>query len=79
MKTPTQLLEKKNAVQQRCSGWSLHLSVFILLFFLFFQSRNATYPPEHTCNARSQLKTQGREEGGEERGEMHSALFLEQK
>lgn len=49
------------------------------MFFLFFQSRNATYPPEHTCNARSQLKTQGREEGGEERGEMHSALFLEQK
>lgn len=67
MKTPTQLLEKK----------TLYSSA--VLFFLFFQSRNATYPPEHTCTARSQLKTQGREEGGEERGEMHSALFLEQK
>lgn len=79
MKTPTQLLEKKTLYSSAVAVEVCIYQCLFFCFFYFFQSRNATYPPEHTCTARSQLKTQGREEGGEERGEMHSALFLEQK
>ena len=55
------------------------MSAFISVFLcVFFQNHNATYAPEHTCTARSQLKTQNsreRQEGGKEGGNAQRTIF----